>query len=86
MDVVVMLIFGVFGYYLQKHKYPLACLILGMILGPLAEDSFCRTMLLSRYSLSVFVTRPISLILLLCIVFSFAAGPLKKLIRKRKAA
>lgn len=84
MDVVLMLIAGIGGYYLQKHKYPLACLILGMILGGLAEDNFCRTMRLSRYSLSVFVNRPISLVLLLCIIAAFCIGPVKALLRRNK--
>lgn len=84
MDVLVMVVAGVFGYYLQKNKYPLACLILGMILGGLAEDNFCRTMRMSRYSVMVFIERPISLILLLSIVVAFSVGPVKKLIARRR--
>lgn len=85
-DVIVMVIFGIAGYYLQKCKYPLACLILGMILGPLAEDNFCRSLLLSRNSVTIFFTRPISLVLFLLIVVAFATPPIRKLMKKRKEA
>jgi putative tricarboxylic transport membrane protein len=70
-DILVMLIAGILGYYLEKNKYPLGCLILGMILGPLAEDNFSRAMRLSRGSASIFFTRPISLVLVIIIVLSF---------------
>ena len=85
MDVVVMIIAGVAGYYLQKNGYPLACLILGLILGNLAEDNFCRAMRISRNSLSIFFTRPVSLILILIIAFSFAWPQIKKHLSKAKA-
>jgi len=90
LDVVVMVAAGIIGYFLQKKKFPLSCLILGMILGNLAEDNFCRAMLLSRNSLSIFVTRPISLVFVLVIVISFAWPFVKKLfvklMAKRKGA
>lgn len=73
------------GYYLQKNGYPLACLILGLILGNLAEDNFCRAMRISRNSLSIFFTRPVSLILILIIAFSFAWPQIKKHLSKAKA-
>ncbi len=85
-DIIVMLVAGTLGYYLQKFKFPLPCIILGMILGGLAEDNFCRAMRLSRYSLRVFYTRPISLILVLLIIFTFTYGPIKGLIKGRKKA
>lgn len=83
-DMIVMVVAGVLGYYLQKFKFPLPCIILGMILGGLAEDNFCRTMRLSRYSLSVFYTRPISLVLVILILFAFTYGPIKGFIKGRK--
>lgn len=84
MDVVVMVIAGVAGYYLQKNNYPLACLILGNILGTLAEDNFCRAMRISRNSLSIFFTRPVSFVLVLVIVFAFAWPYLKKLVNRAR--
>ena len=86
MDVVVMLAAGIAGYYLQKLKYPLACLILGMILGNLAEDNFSRAMLLSRNSLSIFFTRPISLVLVVLIIVSFGYPVIKQYFKKKTSS
>jgi putative tricarboxylic transport membrane protein len=59
-DVVIMAIFGVAGYFLRKLRCEPAPLLLGFILGPLLEENFRRSMLLSGGDLAVFVTRPIS--------------------------
>jgi len=85
MDVVVMLVAAVIGYCLERNKFPLSCLILGLILGSLAEDNYCRAMRLSGGSWSIFVTRPISLILIIVIVVCFAWPFLKKLFVRKKA-
>ena len=59
-DVVIMGLFGVIGYGLRKLKCEPAPLLLGFILGPMLEENFRRSMLVSGGELSVFVTRPIS--------------------------
>lgn len=87
LDVVVMLLAGGAGFVLQKHKFPLSCFVLGLILGNLAEDNFCRAMLLSRNSFSIFFTRPICLVMIVIIVVSFAWPLIKKIWKKtRKTA
>lgn len=86
LDVVVMLVAAAIGYFLERNKFPLSCLILGLILGSLAEDNYCRTMRLSGGSWSVFITRPISLILIIVIVVCFAWPFLKKALGRKKAA
>jgi putative tricarboxylic transport membrane protein len=53
-DVVVMLVFGVVGYLFKKLKYPMAPLVLALVLGDMAEASFRQSMLLSQGSLSIF--------------------------------
>src|ERR1700741_5049917 len=53
-DVVMMLVFGVFGYLFKKLKYPLAPLVLALVLGDMAETNFRQSMLLSGGSLSIF--------------------------------
>jgi putative tricarboxylic transport membrane protein len=59
-DVLIMGVFGVIGYALRKLRCEPAPLLLGFILGPMLEENFRRSMLLSAGELSIFVTRPIS--------------------------
>ena len=58
-DVVQMLVFGVLGYLFKKLKYPLAPLVLALVLGDMAEASFRQAMLLSQGSLSIFWSNPL---------------------------
>ncbi len=53
-DVVMMLVFGVLGYVLKKCNYPLAPLVLAIVLGDKAEESFRQSLLGSQGSLGVF--------------------------------
>jgi putative tricarboxylic transport membrane protein len=53
-DVYWMLIFGVIGYVFKKLNYPLAPLVLALVLGDRAEDSFRQSMLLSQGDMSIF--------------------------------
>lgn len=58
-DVVLMMVFGVMGYLFKKLKYPLAPLVLALVLGDMAEASFRQAMLLSQGSLSIFWSNPL---------------------------
>ncbi len=49
-----MVVFGVLGYFLKKTNYPLAPLVLAIVLGDKAEESFRQAMLGSQGSLSIF--------------------------------
>jgi len=64
-DVWVMLLLGVLGYFFDRINFPLPPIILGVVLGPMAEAQMRRALLISRGDFSIFVTRPISLVLLL---------------------
>jgi TctA family transporter len=67
-DVYVTAVFGVVGYVFYKLGCEPAPLLLGFILGPMMEENLRRAMLLSRGDPSTFVTRPLSLGLLLAAV------------------
>jgi putative tricarboxylic transport membrane protein len=54
LDVSIMLIFGVIGYVFKKLSYPLAPLVLALVLGDMAESSFRQSMLISQGDLSIF--------------------------------
>ncbi len=58
-DVVLMMVFGVLGYLFKKLKYPLAPLVLALVLGDMAEASFRQAMLLSQGSLAIFWSNPL---------------------------
>ncbi len=73
-DIFLALIFGVFGYALEKLKYPVVCLVLGLILGPLVETNFHRSLGISFGSYSIFFTRPIA-VTMLAITVLFLIGP-----------
>jgi TctA family transporter len=63
-DIVLTCVFGLLGYVCVKLACEPAPLILGFILGPMMEENLRRAMLLSRGDPSVFVTKPISAVLL----------------------
>jgi putative tricarboxylic transport membrane protein len=58
-DVQMMLVFGVVGYFFKKLKYPLAPMVLALVLGDMAEASFRQSMLLSQGSLAIFCSNPL---------------------------
>ncbi len=64
-DVIIMMMFGVLGFLLQKMAYEPGPLILAFILGPLLEQSFHQSLTISQGSFLIFVTRPLTLISLL---------------------
>src|SRR5438445_6769106 len=59
-DVWYMVIFGVVGYVFKKLDYPLAPLVLALVLGDLAENALRQSLIMSQGALGIFFTRPIS--------------------------
>lgn len=60
-DIYIIIICGVISYILQRLEFSQIPILLGMVLGPLAETNFRRAMVISEGSYRIFVTRPISL-------------------------
>ena len=67
-DLYAVALFGLMGYALLKLRCEPAPLLLGFVLGPMLEENLRRAMILGRGDPSIFVTRPISLTLLLLTV------------------
>jgi putative tricarboxylic transport membrane protein len=59
-DVGLALIFGILGYVLNKFNFPLAPILMGIILGPIAEEGLRQSLMVSDGSWSILVTQPIS--------------------------
>jgi putative tricarboxylic transport membrane protein len=53
-DVWLMIVFGIVGYLFKKLDYPLAPMVLALVLGDMAESSFRQAMLISQGSVAVF--------------------------------
>jgi putative tricarboxylic transport membrane protein len=71
-DVWVMLAFGLAGYGLRHFGYPMAPLVLGIVLGDLLEKNLRRALVLSDGDLAPFFTRPISGVLAALIIGTIA--------------
>ena len=83
LDLSLMLVFGVVGYLFKKLHYPLAPLVLALVLGDMAEASFRQAMLLSQGGLGIFWSNPLvgtimtlALVLLLWPLAAFLRGRL----------
>jgi putative tricarboxylic transport membrane protein len=80
MDVFVAIFFGLFGYFARRHGYPLISLVIGLILGKLAEGSFHQALMISDHDYSVFFLRPLSAIIFAtCLVLIVWPGVKRRL-------
>ena len=59
-DVWLIVLFGFAGYLLRKADYPLAPLVLALVLGPLMEKSFRQTLIAEQGNMLAFIERPLS--------------------------
>jgi putative tricarboxylic transport membrane protein len=73
MDVYWMLGFGIFGYFLKRYGFQVGPIILGVILGPLMDESYRQAVMSTRNDVPGFlldlVTNPLSLVLTLAVIF-----------------
>lgn len=83
-DIWVVLFFGVLGYVLKKLDYPTSPIILGIILGPMAETGFRRGMQLFNSNFLEFLKRPITVTFLVAAIFMIIFTGLRN--RKQKKA
>ena len=84
-DVYVMLAFGILGFFLRQFGYPMAPLVLGIVLGDLLEKNLRRALVLSDGDITPFFTRPISAVFAALIIGTIA-WKLFSLHRLRRAA
>lgn len=83
-DVGLMILFGLIGYIMRKTGFPLPPLVLAVILGPLLEQSFQQSLMMSGNSMGIFFSRPISLILIMVSLVILIYPYLKSFQQKKK--
>jgi putative tricarboxylic transport membrane protein len=63
-DVWLTMLFGVLGYCMRRWDVPIPPLVIGIILGPMAEQYFLTSMVSHQNDWTVFITRPVSAVVL----------------------
>jgi len=79
-DVLIMYVIGVIGFFMRRYDFPVGPMILGVILGPLMEQQFRRALQISQGDLTIFLTRPISLVILLLALAAMILPQLPRLL------
>jgi putative tricarboxylic transport membrane protein len=84
-DVWLIVIFGVMGYLLRKLNYPVAPMVLAIVLGPLAERSLRQSLLSAQGDMTIFIDRPISLTFI-CLAVALFLYPIGMAAWRRRRA
>ncbi len=79
-------IFGILGYYMKKSGFHPVPLVLGIILGPIAEFGLFEALSISDNGILIFVTRIPSLIIFLCIIAVIFWPYIERIYKKPKRA
>jgi len=74
---------GVLGFFMKRLGFSPAALIVALVLGPLAENTLQQSLIISDGSLLIFVTRPISLVITVLILFIFLSARVAQRVRPR---
>lgn len=82
-DIGVLIVSGLVGFALRKGGFPVAPVILGLILGPMFESNMRRSLMLSQGDWSTFLTRPISLAFILIAIFVLVGPPIMNLLKRK---
>ena len=83
-DVLIAIIFGVVGFVMKKFHYPGAPLVLGIVLGPIAEENLNRALIVSKNDWTTFLTHPISCTFLVISIIIIIYSIIKNIHDSRK--
>jgi putative tricarboxylic transport membrane protein len=83
-DVGLLFFFGLLGFVMRRFDFPAAPMIIGLILGPMAEQSMRQAMTISQGQWSTFFTRPISGSIMLIAIALLVVPPVIKLLKKSR--
>jgi putative tricarboxylic transport membrane protein len=81
-DIWYMLIFGIAGYLFKKLDYPIAPMVLALVLGDMAESALRQSLIMSQGSPLIFVSSPIAAVLVILSVWLLASPVIHPLLRK----
>lgn len=85
-EVWIMFIFGIIGYFMKKFGFPAAPVVLALVLTPLMENALQQSLQMSHQDFSIFITRPISLTLLIIATVSLLSPLIRYIWVKAKSS
>lgn len=62
-DIIILAVLGVIGFFMERNDYPVAPIVLGLVLGPILEQNFMISMIKTDWDLTLFFVRPIGALL-----------------------
>jgi TctA family transporter len=83
-DVGMMMVMGVIGYFMEANGFPVAPVVLGIVLGPIVEKNFMMSMIKTDWDATQFFTRPVSAILCIITLFIWFSPIFMALLEKTK--
>lgn len=87
-DVFVMVLFGFLGYFMNKAQFSMSAIVIGIILGSMAESNFRGALMMSDGNMSIFMTRPICAVFLILSLISLLSpilgSKVKAVFRKKQ--
>ncbi|GAA3331185.1 hypothetical protein GCM10020331_086730 [Ectobacillus funiculus] len=75
-DLLLLIACGIAGYYLTRNDFPVAPLVLGLVLGPMIENNMRRALTTSNGDYMIFLQKPVSLVFFLLIAVLWMVIPL----------
>jgi TctA family transporter len=85
-DVGLMLAMGILGYFLEANGFPVAPVVLGMVLGPIVEQNFMVSMIKTDWDLTQFFTRPAAAVLAVLTIATWLVPLYPRLIARLRRA
>ena len=82
-EMLILIALGLIAFFLTRHGFPIAPVILGVVMGPLVEQEFRRALAIGRGDPAIFLQRPFALAMLLLCVVSIAVPVIGAMRRRR---
>ena len=73
-DMFIALVFGIIGYIMRKNNFPVAPVVLGVVLGPIAEDELGRALIISHGDWTVLFQSPLAIFFYVISIFSLLSS------------
>jgi putative tricarboxylic transport membrane protein len=82
LDVLVLIVMGIFGYVLKKCEFQLAPMVIGLVLGPMIEKDLREGMFMSLGDFTAFWKSPIAIVIWLVVLVTLLGSPIRHALRR----